>query len=1161
MLNTKITVPIKSSAQHIRKLTLIAIISFGTLFSLLLIEKNKMADPYAGPLKEKTFAIARTPIGSVPSVPAVGNMSEELSNTPKGKFIVQLRQKPSLYYRENKKIAEQRRRLRDDHIALKKVFAERLPRMRIDGEFTDVFNGFAVEVSSRKEISELLKIPQVKRVTPVRILRTSLLDSVDLIGASDVWRYYRATGKGISIAILDTGVDITHPDLGGCIGRGCKIAGGYNFIDRRKKPIDDNGHGTSVASVAAGKADYNNNGKRDANEPWGVAPDASIYAYKVCDAFGVCPEDNIIAAMELVVDPNQDGNSEDHVDVVNISLAVDGNPDDPLGEAVDNAVNAGIVVVAAAGNMGPLPASIGSPGVARKAITVGASSKEDEIANFSSRGPVLWNNGLTMNKPDIVAPGVAICAALMSGKQTGRPCVDEKHAELSGTSMAAPHVSGAAALLLEKHPEWLPEEIKKAFMDTAVDLGQSVEEQGAGRINVLPAARLKTPPPLTEIDTYGYVGGVVDILGSASSDTFRDYVLEIGQGINPVGWKTLTSSSSPAKKSVLFSGFDTSLKKDGVYRLRLTMTDASGSHQKLDYFIIDNVSIAFPRNGEMIDSGSLPIIIRGTAQGTNFQRYTIEYGFGANPDRWYTDGITLAGRGLTPVVDGRLGIMNVKKVTQLLGDGEISIRLTTIDTSGRKDEDKVSIYIQNYQSGWPVKIWGSVYASPTVADIDNNGDLELVIGGFYDNTLYVFNHDGGKYPGWPKSLPPGGKILASAAVADIDGDNDLEIFVGSSDGAMYAFHHDGTPVLGWPQQTTWELDGRTFSGEFISSPALGDIDGDGDLEIAAGVFGAPKNRQFYAWHHTGELVEGFPKTITGDFPSFAQSPALADLDNDGKLEIIIGNENADVYVWRYDGTDFPGWPRNVGNRSLHLSSPAVGDIDGDGDLEIVLAAGGGHDDISDKAKVFAWHHDGTPVLGWPQDVATRGAVIYASVTLADVDKDGDLEIAVGDIAGYMYLWHHDGTLMDNWPVRTPTLVNIFGQRAHYAINNQAIVADIDGDNEVEIVVAGDTETSFIDSSVPSSFLMSWNADGSVVAGYPKPIFEQTLRSSTGTVVDLDLDSDLELIIGSEGDKGGMIYVWDKKAPYKPELNEWSQFRANPWHTGVYRDNKVILPAP
>jgi len=261
-----------------------------------------------------------------------------------------------------------------------------------------------------------------------------------------------------------------------------KVVGGWDFSEDDADPMDYHGHGTHVAATAAGNGILR-----------GVAPGALIYALKV---FPNAYVSTIISAIDYSVDPNGDGDFSDHLDVINMSLGGYGNPNDPLSQAVDNAVNLGVIAVAGAGNSGPegndicrhialdptgASYSICTPGTARKAITVAASDKSDNIAGFSSRGPT----SIEKEKPDVTAPGVNICAAQWDNVWASLECFDGRHIAISGTSMATPHVSGVVALMKQAHPNWTPSQIKDTLMNAAVDLGEPLFTQGWGRIDAI----------------------------------------------------------------------------------------------------------------------------------------------------------------------------------------------------------------------------------------------------------------------------------------------------------------------------------------------------------------------------------------------------------------------------------------------------------------------------------------------------------------------------------------------------------------------------------------------------------------------------------------------------------------------------------------------------
>src|SRR3954453_1337244 len=262
-------------------------------------------------------------------------------------------------------------------------------------EFSIVFNGVAID-APRDVVEQVRMLPYVKRVVADMPMH-ALADSANLtiINAPKVWTSLGSRGAGVTVAIIDTGIDYMHPALGSGIGPGFKVKGGWDFANNDADPLDDNGHGTHVAGIVAGQSDVIT----------GVAPEVSLIAYKVLGANGSGREANVMAGLERGADPNQDGNTADHVDVANLSLGGGGNPDDPGSLAIDNATAAGITFAISAGNAGSSFHTISSPGTSRSAITVGASDLTDAITSFSSRGPNMKNLAV---KPDVVAPGLSI---------------------------------------------------------------------------------------------------------------------------------------------------------------------------------------------------------------------------------------------------------------------------------------------------------------------------------------------------------------------------------------------------------------------------------------------------------------------------------------------------------------------------------------------------------------------------------------------------------------------------------------------------------------------------------------------------------------------------------------------------------------------------------
>ncbi|GLZ61567.1 S8 family serine peptidase [Micromonospora sp. NBRC 107095] len=304
--------------------------------------------------------------------------------------------------------------------------------------------------------------------------------NLEQIAASDAWKA-GYTGKGSTVAVLDTGADFTHPDL---VGR---VADRADFTAEGGDAVDHNGHGTHVAATIAGT------GAAAQGQRRGVAPDARLMIGKVLDDHGSGEDSGIIAGMEWAAA---------RADVINMSLGGsdpdDGN--DPLSLAVDGlSKQTGVLFVIAAGNSG---GAISSPGSAASALTVGAVDRNDKLADFSSRGPLVTSH---VAKPELVAPGVDIVAARAAGTNLQDP-IDEHYEAISGTSMASPHVAGAAALLVQRHPDWTGEQIKAALVGAADPLtGVDAYAVGAGRLN---AARALGGPssnqPVVNLGTFAY---------------------------------------------------------------------------------------------------------------------------------------------------------------------------------------------------------------------------------------------------------------------------------------------------------------------------------------------------------------------------------------------------------------------------------------------------------------------------------------------------------------------------------------------------------------------------------------------------------------------------------------------------------------------------------
>ncbi len=373
--------------------------------------------------------------------------------------------------------------------------------------------------------SALVRLDRRVRVTQSRMDR-----NLTQVSAPQAWESGH-TGKGVKVAVLDTGADFTHPDLAGQVSEQADftVAGG--------DASDGHGHGTHVATTIAGT------GAAARGERKGVAPEAKLVIGKVLDDHGFGEESDIIAGMEWAAA---------RAKVVNMSLGgwepSDGT--DPMSQAL-NALTAqhGTLFVVASGNDGP--DAISSPAAATEALTVGAVDGNDRLAWFSSHGPVINTRAA---KPELVAPGVDIVAGRAAGTSLGR-LVDDKYTALSGTSMATPHVAGGAAILAQRYPDWTPAQLKSALVGAVDPLrGNDTYVSGSGRLNV--ARALKGAVSAQPIVNLGAQGTEAKLSWSEPVQTSLSATDRLGKAV-PAGAVTLQGSKLTVNRASLAPGFYT----------------------------------------------------------------------------------------------------------------------------------------------------------------------------------------------------------------------------------------------------------------------------------------------------------------------------------------------------------------------------------------------------------------------------------------------------------------------------------------------------------------------------------------------------------------------------------------------------------------------------
>ncbi len=452
--------------------------------------------------------------------------------------------------------------------------------------------------------------------------------------------------------------------------------------------------------------------------------------------------------------------------------------------------------------------------------------------------------------------------------------------------------------------------------------------------------------------------------------------------------------------------------------------------------------------------------------------------------------------------------------------------VVAVDSSGNRSQNSLVLAISTNPPslvGWPLDTQGGMYASAAFADIDQDDQLEIVIASehvyawHYDGTE-VRDGDGDPRTGGIFETDGTGSYRASTAIGEVDGDVGVEIVaaawgnVGTDINPAYEVYawngEDGSVLPGWPVTT------KKFCW---ASPALADLDHDGRSEIILPC----ADGKLYCWRYNGsEYIDGDnnPQTqgVFADLHSswIYASPAIADLDGDRDLEIIQPSNNDSVYVFHSDGSRMEGWPFWV--MSDPFTSPSVGDVDNDGSPEVVVS--------SNSDKVWLLESNGTVMAGWPKTVVLSED-FSPSPVLADLTGDAALELVLGGHDGSLTVCDYHGNDLPGWPV-------YLGAQSL----SSPVVADIDGDADLEIVMGS-----------KSGRLCCYDIDGSIIDGWPI----QTGAEINGSplVMDLDGDGDVEVVVGGMDTK---VYVWDCDGNYDDgDGVEWGCFLHDSWRTQQY----------
>lgn len=582
----------------------------------------------------------------------------------------------------------------------------------------------------------------------------------------------------------------------------------------------------------------------------------------------------------------------------------------------------------------------------------------------------------------------------------------------------------------------------------------------------------------------------------------------------------------------------------------------------------DTATISLPLNNDVLRAGDLLDII-GTASGSTFQNYVIEWGVGRYPSQWFTTGIVLENGGLQEIVDDTLATWD----TSFVNEEEFYTLRLTVSFSGSSLEAFVrDICLDpSLKEGWPVRIdfeydvqggyyyWAG-YLETVVDDLNNDGRKEIIVyKGGDPPKLTVFSDNGSLC--W--SSPVGttdvsGGNLHIPLVGDLNNDGYDEIVVfrlllTGQYSQLYVFDHTGQILDGWP---------LNIPKEYHPTMLIADVNNDGNQEI---IFQGNDaiDRMLSIIDGTGTVLSQWALSVKQWGSSIEATPAVGNFDSDPELEIVCASpsENAGynsssgewnnegvIHVYNIDGSEVPGWPRYT--EGVIFSSPVTGDINNDGDVEIIVGlqfAGNAPDERF--GGLYAYDKTGNVLPGWPFE---KGWNFANSPALADFDNDGDLEIVASRLGFYTYVIHHDGTLATGWPRQTTW-------NDYYA----PIVGDINNDGIPDILTTAGN--GFYPSTAAHGGVEAWNYDGTPIPGFPKAT--EVDAQAPATIADIDNDGAVELIASSNWDYDwetqdykfrGSLYVWEIDAPYQQSTMHWPTFHHDVQRTGLYPFEQSLI---
>jgi len=965
-------------------------------------------------------------------------------------------------------------------------------------------------------------------------------------------------GDDVVVAVVDTGVDYNHPDIAS------NMLPGINCVNELNEctdddPMDDHGHGTHVAGTIAAEG---NNGIGVV----GVAPQAKILPVKALDQNGSGDFATLAAALQYAADSG--------AEIINNSWGcswcgqiADIPEIDPefkaavyaVEDAVRYAYAMGAVVVFAAGN-DSLDIKIGSPARVAEALTVAAFDHNDERATFSNTGFF-----------DVAAPGgggdepEGNCASRYSvlSLKSEFDAIDNNpdcsleiggdYMRLAGTSMAAPHVSGLAALLLKEFPTLTNEQVRQAIRRGADDVGEPGFEKisGYGRINAVNSLYEAEINPLsvrlTSVEDLVLDSTPFEVFGLVGGENLARWRLEFAHESSPGEWISLIDwQYLPVESPDLLAELSPSAMPQGINEIRLVAETITGDiYEDRRETNLYQIRLSEPRGisslYRFVASAGDPVNIVGRVAPYGLVNYTVNI-YREDGTVLEDAAITLVNGGTQPIVDDFLAVWDTGGVPE----GTYGVEVEMLQDSGETSltiEGKV-LLDSTLHSGWPKSV--AIQGQIRKGDVNGNGVDEIIL--LDSGIVTVLDHSGNALPGWPQEVQEGTTYASMLAIGNLHGDSASEIVVPNDTGELFVFSGDGNVLAGWPQN----IDGG------ISKVAIADISSNGVNDIII----STNNSDIYVYDNAGNLIDGWPVTDLASGQTVKNEIAVADIDADGKHEIVFLLEDNDLrlFVFEEDGSLKDGWPEVIaigsgfpiltcdqsGLETMNgwirypcSSNIAVGNLDGDIALEIIAANG---------STVFAYNFDSSLVTGWP--VSTDRNI--NSIGLGDVTGDYRLNVIADSfihrivenetvqLQESIFVLDKEGQGVPGWPVRYDGL-DIASPHGGGA----PLITDItdDGVDDIVLGLAG------IENRNPNA-LHAFNGNGQLLDGFPKKHTHLSRSSEIPVLVsDLDSDGKLELIWMDRYS----LYVWDLEV-FGDASGDWNSTYGDAANTSALTSN-------